>query len=41
VVVAVVAHEPSTPDEYKARIPKDLGLEHVSIEVHRCGSGPS
>ena len=36
VVMVVVAHEPSTPDTYKARIPKDLGLAHVSVEVHKC-----
>jgi cation diffusion facilitator family transporter len=36
VVIAVVAHEPSTPDEYKARIPKNLGLVHISIEIHEC-----
>jgi cation diffusion facilitator family transporter len=38
VVIAVVAHEPSTPDNYKARIPKKLGLKHISIEVHECPS---
>lgn len=36
VVIAIVAHEPATPDEYKARIPKNLGLEHISIEIHEC-----
>lgn len=38
VVMAVVAHEPATPEQYKARIPTNLGLGHVSIEVHRCES---
>ena len=37
-VMAVVASEPSTPDEYKDRIPKNLGLEHISIEIHECSS---
>ncbi len=32
-VMTVVADAPATPDEYRARIPGDLGLEHVSIEV--------
>lgn len=36
VVVAIVAHEPATPETYKARMPKNLGLAHVSIEVHQC-----
>lgn len=35
-VVTVVAHQPATPEEYRARLPKRLGLAHVSIEVHRC-----
>jgi cation diffusion facilitator family transporter len=38
VVLAVVAHKPVTPDEYRARIPKDLGLAHVSIEIHQCAT---
>lgn len=38
VAIAVVAHEPGTPDQYKTRIPKNLGLAHVSIEVHRCAT---
>jgi Co/Zn/Cd efflux system component len=33
-VIAVVAHHVTTPEQYKARIPKDLGLVHISIEVH-------
>jgi len=37
VVITVVAHEPGTPDEYKARIPKNLGLAHISIEVYGYG----
>lgn len=35
-IITVVAHEPATPDEYRERIPKDLGLAHVSLEVHQC-----
>jgi cation diffusion facilitator family transporter len=38
-VITVVAHEPATPDEYKARIPKDLGVAHISLEVHQCSTG--
>ena len=36
VVIALVAHEPASPDEYRARIPKDLRLAHISIEIHKC-----
>ena len=39
-IVSVVAHEPATPEEYKARLPADLGLAHVSVEVHRCAADP-
>jgi Co/Zn/Cd efflux system component len=35
-VIALVAHDPATPDQYKERIPKNLGLAHISIEVHEC-----
>jgi len=34
--IAVVAHDPATPEQYKERIPKNLGLAHISIEVHEC-----
>ena len=37
-IIAVVAHEPRQPGEYKNRLPVELGLEHVSIEVNRCHS---
>lgn len=35
-LIAVVSHDPATPEQYKERIPKNLGLAHVSIEVHEC-----
>lgn len=34
--VALVAHNPATPDEYKGRIPRAAGLVHVAVEVHVC-----
>jgi cation diffusion facilitator family transporter len=34
--IAVVAHNPLSPAEYKAQIPKTLGLVHVAVEVHVC-----
>lgn len=39
--IVVVAHDPLPPNEYKGRIPSDLGLEHVSVEVHRYVSNPA
>jgi len=38
VIIVIMAHEPSTQDEYKARIPKNLGLAHLSVEVHECAT---
>ena len=35
VIIAVVAHQPATPEAYRARLPDHLGLAHVSIEVHQ------
>jgi cation diffusion facilitator family transporter len=34
VVLAVVAREPDAPERYKARIPSNLGIAHISVEVH-------
>ena len=33
--IVVVANEPATPNQYKNRIPGNLGLEHITIEVHQ------
>ena len=35
--IALVAHDPVSPDEYKGRIPASAGLVHVVVEVHICG----
>lgn len=35
-VISVVAHRPATPEQYKERLPKSLGLAHISIEIHEC-----
>jgi cation diffusion facilitator family transporter len=34
--VVVVTDAPLPPDEYKARLPDELHLVHVAVEVHRC-----
>jgi len=39
VVITIVAHDPATPVQYKERIPKNLGLVHIAIEVHARPSG--
>jgi Co/Zn/Cd efflux system component len=36
-IVVIVAHAAATPEDYKARIPADLGLGHITIEVHEGG----
>lgn len=33
-VISVVAQHPATPEQYKERFPKNLGLAHISIEIH-------
>jgi cation diffusion facilitator family transporter len=35
VIAVLVAAEPQSPEAYKALLPEELGLEHISIEVHR------
>jgi cation diffusion facilitator family transporter len=37
--VSVVAHAPEAPDEYKRRLPRGLGLEHLTVEVHGAPAG--
>jgi len=36
VVVSIVAREPQPPDHYKKLMPRDIGLVHQLVEVHRC-----
>lgn len=35
--IALVAHNPAAPDEYKDRMPKSAGLVHIGVEIHVCG----
>jgi len=35
-IVCVVSRLPHPPEWYKAALPAELGLVHVTIEVHRC-----
>jgi cation diffusion facilitator family transporter len=37
-IITVAARTPSSADEYRARIPRALGLVHVSIEVRERGT---
>ena len=34
--VTIVTHQTHTPTHYRSLVPDDLGIEHVTIEVHRC-----
>ncbi len=34
-IISINSSAPKTPDEYKALLPHDLGLEHISIEVQK------
>jgi cation diffusion facilitator family transporter len=36
VELAVVTHDPKPPEQYKEALPKQMGLAHVTVEVHRC-----
>lgn len=36
--VTIVTDHARSPTHYKALIPDDLGIVHVTIEVHRCGT---
>ena len=33
---AIVSDDPKSPDDYRSRIPQELGIVHATIEVHRC-----
>jgi len=35
VELTIVSHNPQSPDHYKDALPKETGLAHVNIEVHR------
>jgi cation diffusion facilitator family transporter len=35
-IVSVISRKPRAPDWYKTLIPGNLGLVHVTVEVHRC-----
>ena len=34
--ISVVTHHPKAPEHYKALVPEDLGIRHITIEVNRC-----
>ena len=34
--ITLVSHDPKRPDTYKAMIPKELGIVHVTVETHPC-----
>ncbi|MDP2653701.1 MAG: CDF family Co(II)/Ni(II) efflux transporter DmeF [Candidatus Omnitrophota bacterium] len=36
VIISIVTHHPEPPEYYKKLLPSDLGLAHVTVEVHQC-----
>jgi cation diffusion facilitator family transporter len=40
VVISVVTENPQPPKHYKSLLPKDMGLEHVTIEIHNMERPP-
>lgn len=36
--IAMVSQEPEAPGFYKARLPRDCGIAHATVEVHRASS---
>jgi len=40
-IVSIAPRRPLPPDAYKQKIPKDLGLVHVTIEVNETREEPS
>jgi cation diffusion facilitator family transporter len=34
--IAIVSDDTKSPDDYRSRIPHELGIVHETIEVHRC-----
>jgi len=41
VIVSLVAHQPQSPEHYRARIAQHEELVHVTIEVNRCDHAPA
>jgi cation diffusion facilitator family transporter len=39
-IVAIVTRHPQPPDHYKALLPKDLNVVHVTVEVHDRNDAP-
>jgi cation diffusion facilitator family transporter len=33
---AIVSDDPRSADEYRLRIPREIGIVHATVEVHRC-----
>jgi len=38
-IISIVTHHPELPEYYKKLLPSDLGLAHVTVEVHQCPEG--
>jgi hypothetical protein len=38
VIVGIASSDPSSPDDYKARLPRDLGIVHIVVEVNKIAA---
>lgn len=34
--VTIVSHQSNGPNHYKSLVPEELGIAHITVEVHRC-----
>jgi cation diffusion facilitator family transporter len=34
--LAIVSDDPKSPQDYRSRIPHELGIVHATVEIHRC-----
>jgi cation diffusion facilitator family transporter len=34
--ISLVSHHPASPDSYRERLPKKLGIVHATFEIHKC-----
>jgi len=40
VAMSIVTALPKSPPHYKSLLPGQVGVGHMTVEIHRCGQGP-
>ena len=35
-IIGIITHDPREPDYYKSLLPHELGIRHLTVEVHAC-----